>query len=225
MFPPTAPVFASAPPPTASFPAALPALGPFSDSEDHLPDEDHLFLDPSAHLSSLDSSRAEYRHMVKYILGLFPQSAGALAAALPLRALFESFFASAAPSPPALSFNWFDCVRTTLMDADSRLAAFLVAGRSDQSFLQPRHTSYVVRGEHASGRTVPVNESLLAHFERRLRPTLLVGLSVKAAMSLEASFRAQSEALSYYIGFCPGCLDSFAYKAFLRWILRCLINW
>ena len=42
-----------------------------------------------------------------------------------------------------------------------------------------------------------MNESLLAHFDRQLRPTLSVGLSVKDAMSLEASFRAQSESLSY----------------------------
>ena len=128
--------------------------------------------------------------MIEYILGLFPQSVGATAATPPPRALFESF-TSAPPSPQALSFNWFDSAHATLMDADSCMAAFLAAGRSDRSFLQPRHTSYEVWGEHASGRVVPVNESLFAHFDRQLRPNLLVGLSVKEAMSLEASFRAQ----------------------------------
>ena len=78
-----------------------------------------------------------------------------------------------------------------LVDADARMASYRSAGRSDCSFIPPRHTKYAVRGEHASGRAVPVNESLLAHFEKYLRPSLFVGLSVCDSMSLE------SEALSY----------------------------
>ena len=203
--PPAAPVYASDPPP-ASFSAALLVLDPFSDPEDHLPEDDHPFIDPSAPPLSLDSSRAKYHPMVEYILGSFPQSVGAPTATPPPRALFESFFTSASPSPQSLSFNWFDRFRTALVDADSRMAAFLAAGRSDRSFLAPRHTSYAVWGEHALGRAVPVNESLLAHFERQLRPNPLVGLSVKDAMSLEASFRAQSEALSYSMWVLSGLL-------------------
>ena len=92
------------------------------------------------------------------------------------------------------------------MDVDSRMAAFLASGRSDWTFLLPWHTTYVVWGEHASSKAVPVNESLLAHFERQLRPNLLVGLSVKDAMSFEASFCAQSEALSYSMWVLSGLL-------------------
>ena len=68
------------------------------------------------------------------------------------------------------------------------------------------HTSYVVRGEHATGRAVPLNESLLAHFDKLLRPSLLIGLSVRDSMSLEASFRAQSEVLSYSMWVLSGLL-------------------
>ena len=57
--------------------------------------------------------------------------------------------------------------------------------------------TYAVRGDCATGRAVPVNESLLAHFDRPLCPSLQLGLTVHDAMSLEASFCAQSEALSY----------------------------
>ena len=49
----------------------------------------------------------------------------------------------------------------------------------------------------ALGRAVPVNESLLSHFERPLRPNLQLGITISDAMALEASSRAQSEALSY----------------------------
>ena len=56
-------------------------------------------------------------------------------------------------------------------------------------FLPSRHLSYAVHGDHAGAKAVPVNESLLAHFERPLRPNLLVGLSVRDAMALESSFR------------------------------------
>ena len=60
-------------------------------------------------------------------------------------------------------------MRTALIDADSRLAAFLAAECSDRAFLPSRNPSYLVRGDHAFGGAVPVNESLLAHFEHKLR--------------------------------------------------------
>ena len=94
------------------------------------------------------------------------------------------------------------------------LSAFLTAGHSDHSFLRPCHTSYAVRGENASGKVVPINESLLAHFEKPLRPSLLVGPSVRDAMALEASFRAQSEALSYLMWVLSGLLGFFRLQGF-----------
>ena len=93
-----------------------------------------------------------------------------------------------------------------LIDADSCFAAFLVAGRLDRAFLPNRHTTYVVRGAHASGRAAPVNGSLLAQFDHQLCPSLQLGLTVKDAMALEASFHAQSEALSYTMWVLSGLL-------------------
>ena len=57
--------------------------------------------------------------------GLFPQAVGTPPVVPPPCALFESLFASATPSQKSLSFNWFDQVRTALVDADTRMAAYL----------------------------------------------------------------------------------------------------
>ena len=124
--------------------------------------------------------------MVEYICGLFPQAACAPAVDPPPCALFESFFASATSSQQSLSYNWFDRVRTALIDADARMSSLLASGCSERFFLPLRHTSYAVRGEHASDKAVPVNESLLAHFDKPLRPSLLVGLSMRDTMALRS---------------------------------------
>ena len=130
--------------------------------------------------------------MIEYICSLFPQAVGVPPVDPPPRALFESFFAPAPHSQPSLTFNWFARVQLALIDADSCLAR-----RSNRVFLPARHSTYAVRGPHAANRAVPVNESLLSHFERPLRPFLQVGLTVRDLMPLEHSFRAQSESLSY----------------------------
>ena len=204
---------ASAPTPAAAWPPssayadphaflyAPPHADPLSNSEERSPDADQPSFDLSAPPLSLDSFRSEYQRMMEYICGLFPQAAGAPPVTPPLRALFESFFAASTPSQQSLSFNWFDRVRTALVDADAHMAS----GRSNR-YLPPRHISYVVHGEHASGKAVPINESLLAHFDKPLRPSLLVGLAVCDSMALEASFCAQSEALSYSMWVLSGLL-------------------
>ena len=105
-----------------------------------------------------------------------------------------------------LTFNWFDRVRTALMDADGRVAALLAAGRPERLLLPQRLASYAVRGDCSLGRAVPVNDSLLAHFDRPLRTNLKMGVTIRDAMTLEASFRAQSEALSYSLWVLSGLL-------------------
>ena len=167
----------------------------FAGPDDRIPDEDHPPLDPSAPPISLDFFRSEYRHMIEYICGLFPQALGVPPVDPPPCALFESFFAPAPQSSPPLAFHWFERVHTALVDANSRLAAWLATGRSDCSFIPPRHTAYAVCGPHSSCRAVPVNESLLAHYPKPLRHSLQVGLSVSNLMALENSFRAPSVSL------------------------------
>ena len=151
--------------------------------------------------------------MAEYVLGLFPQASGVTPSAPPPRALFESFFADSSPSSPNLHFNWFDRVRQSLTDADACMAAFLSSGCSDRVFL-PSHLSYAVNGDRAGAKAVPVNESLLAHFERPLRPNLLVGLSVRDAMALESSFRGQSETLLYALWVLSGLLGFVCLQGF-----------
>ena len=103
---------------------------PLADEDERFPDDIHNPLDPSAPPLSLDSARSEYRRMIDYVCGLFPQAAGVPPAPRP-PALFESFFAPAAPVTPSLNFNWFDRVRTALEDADSCLAVLLASGRPE----------------------------------------------------------------------------------------------
>ena len=140
---------------------------------------------------------SEFRRMLSFLVDLFPQAAGAPSVPPPPRALFKDFFSSSAPTSSPIFLSWFKRVCTALSDADARLASFLSSGRADFSFLPPRNSSYAVRGEFASGQAAPVNPSLLSLFEKQLKPSYHVGLSVRKAAALEASLRCQSEALSH----------------------------
>ena len=55
----------------------------------------------------------------------------------------------------------------------------------------------MVQGEDVLGSAVPVNPSLLCIFERPIRPSLQLGLTIREAATLEASCRSLSEALSH----------------------------
>ena len=165
--------------------APLGSSDPLADDDARFPGDVPDPLDPSAPLLSLDSARSEYRRMIDYICGLFPP---------------------AAPATPSLQLNWFDRVLTSLLEADSRVASILSSGRPERLVLPQRLASYAVKGDCALGRAVPVNESLFSHFERPLRPTLQLGVTVRDAMALEASCHAQSEALSYSMWVLSGLL-------------------
>ena len=114
-------------------------------------------------------------------------------------------------------------MRTALVDADSRVASLLASSHPERLFLPQRLGSYAVRGDCSLGRTVPLNESLLSHFERPLRPTLQMGVTVRDAMALEASCRAQSEALSYSMSVLSGLLGLSVCRTSSQLILRCSI--
>ena len=132
--------------------------------------------------------------MYAYVIGLFPQAAGAPSAPPPPRALFEEFF-TASPSPHQPVFlTWFDRVRTALAETDTRLGSLLAVGRADSSILPQRMTQYAVHGEFAA---VPVNPSLLLMFERSLRLSLQLGISLREVVLLEFSSCFHSEALSH----------------------------
>ena len=174
------------------------AADPYADDDDP--------LDPSAPPLGLESARSEYRRMIDYICGLFPQAVGVPPSAPPPRALFKSFFVPAAQATPSVQLNWFDRVRTSLFEADSRVASLLSSGRPERLVLPTRAPSYAVKGDCALGHAVPVNESLLSHFDRPLHPSLQLGLTIRDAMTLEVSSRAQSEALSYAMWVLSGLL-------------------
>ena len=170
------------PPPVApldsSFSSAAPGLSfalPQPDPE--VPDDvsfDPAFADPSAlgpepplAPSVPDSVRAEIRRMYAYIVDLFSQVAGSPAAP---RALFEDFFvASPASTRLPVFLDWFARVRTSLSEANARLASLLASGRPDSSLLPQRLSQYAVHGDFAFSAAVPVNLSLLFMFERSLR--------------------------------------------------------
>ena len=216
-----APSHAPAPPTASAWPPTYPsdpfppsnhgaAADPLLDGvDDGVPGDVHDPFDPSAPPLALESACSDYRRMIDYICGLFPQAVG-----VPPRALFESFFAPPSPATPSVQLNWFDRVRTSLMEADSRMASILSSGRSERILLPQRLSTYAVKGDCALGRAVPVNESLLSHFERPLRPNLQLGITIRDAMALEASSRAQSEALSYAMWVLSGLLGSVRLQGF-----------
>ena len=151
-----------------------------------------------------ESVRSEFRRMLSFLVDLFQQAVGAPSAPPPPpRALFEDFFGSSVPTSCPIFLSWFERVHMALSDA--RLALFLSLGRADFSFLPPRN-SYAVWGEFASGQAAPVNPSLPSLFEKQLKPSYHVGLSVREAAALEASLRSQSEALSHSLWVLSGLL-------------------
>ena len=139
-----------------------------------------------------ESFWAEIRLMYAYLVDLFPQAAGVPPVYPPPRALFEEFFTPASSPQQPIFLNWFARVRSALEVTDTRLASFLASSRPDFAFLPSRSSQYAVRGEFAQDSAAAVNPSLLALFERLLRPTLQLGLTIREAAALEVSFWAHS---------------------------------
>ena len=87
----------------------------------------------------------------------------------------------------------------SLSEADARLASLLASGRPESSLLPQRMCRYAVHGDFDSSSAVPVNPSLLSLFERSLRPSLQLGISLREASFMESSSRFHSEALSHFL--------------------------
>ena len=86
--------------------SAPPYEDPVFDPDDRQFDDETHFADSSAPSISLDSSRSEYRRMVEYVLGLFPQASGVPPSAPPPRALFESLSKACPLRLPCSSFRF-----------------------------------------------------------------------------------------------------------------------
>ena len=97
---------------------------------------------------------------------------------------------------------------------DTRQADLLASGKADRLLLPQRLNSYAVRGGCAQGRALPVNESLLSHFDTPLKPHLLIGLSLRDSLVLEASSRAHSEAFSSSMWVLSGLLGYIRLQGF-----------
>ena len=69
-----------------------------------------------------------------------------------------------------------------------------------------RNAQYFVGGGASLGSAAPVNPSLLAMFERPLRPSLHLGLTVCEAALLESSSWALTESLSHSMWLLSGLL-------------------
>ena len=211
----------STPPPFLSDPSFV-ALDELL--EDAAPDALPRDTDSAVPTAVPESVRSEFRRILSLLVDLFLQAACAPSAPPPPRALFKDFFGFSAPTSPVF-LSWFERVRTALSDADSRLASFLSSGRADFSFLPPRNSSYALWGEFASGQAAPVNPSLLSLFEKQLKPSYHVGLSVREAVALEASLRSQSEALSHSMWVLSGLLGFVRLQNFASAILPCSTRW
>ena len=151
-----------------------------------------------------NSARAEVRRMYQYLVDLFPQSADSSPAPLPPRALFEEFFAAPSSSHHPVFLSWFERVQSTLSDA--RILSLLASGRPESALLPPCQSHYSVGSGSSLGSAAPVNPSLLAMFERPLRPSLHLGLTLREASLLESSSHALSEAQSHAMWLLSGLL-------------------
>ena len=96
-------------------------------------------------------------------------------------------------------------------------------------------SQYAVHGDFASSSAVPVNPSLLSMFERSLRPSLQLGISLREAELMESSSRFHSEALSHSLwllsvllafvrlqGFSPA--DASLFNALVTSLSKCLAH-
>ena len=200
--PPAAPLSSSfssaAPGPSFAPPRPAPSLPDDSAFDPDFADPSVLGPEPPLAPPVPDSVCAEIRRMYAYVVDLFPQAAGSPAAPPPPRALFEDFFV-ASPSSTHLPvfLDWFACVRTSLSEADARLASLLASGRPDSFLLPQRMSQYAVHVDFASSAAVPVNPSLLSMLEHSLRPSLQLGISLREAALMELSSGFHFEALSH----------------------------
>ena len=80
--------------------------------------------------------------------------------------------------------------------------------------MPPRNAQYSVGGEASLVSAAPVNPSLLAMFERPLRPSLHLGRTIRKAALLEASSRALSESLSHAMWLLSGLLGFVRFQGF-----------
>ena len=192
--------------------------------EDAAPDALPRDADSAVPAVVLGSARSEFRRMLSFLVDLFPQAAGTPAPPPP-RALFEDFFGSSVPSSSPVFLSWFERVRTALSDADALLASFLSSGRSDFSFLPPRNSSYAVRGEFASGQAAPVNPLLLSLFEKQLKPSYHVGLTVREAGRWSRLSGLSLRPCPILCGFFLVCLRLSGSRILLQRMLRSSIRW
>ena len=191
---------ASAPPPSAfAFAPDDPFAPGFADSA--APDPEAL-----GPPSVPESVRAEVCRMYQYLVDFFPQAAGSSQAPPPPRALFEDFFVPASTLHQPVYLSWFERVCSALAEADSCVASLLASCRLEASLLPPRSVQYAVNGEHALGSTVLVNSSLLAMFDRPLRPSHHLDPTIREAALLESSSRSLSESLSHAMWLLSGLL-------------------
>ena len=143
--------------------------------------------------------------------------------------------ASPASTHLPVFLDWFARLHTSLYETDARLASLLASGRPDSSLLPQSLSQYAVHGDFASSAAVPVSPSLLSMFERFLRPSLQLGISLREAGLMESSSRFHSEALSHSMwllsallafillqGFSPA--DAYLFNALVTSLSKCLAH-
>ena len=190
--------FSSAPGPSHAPPPPAPEVPEDASFDPGFAGPLALGLEPPLAPSVPDSVRAEICRMYAYFVDLFPQAADAPAAAAPPpRTLFEDFFvASPASTHIPVFLDWFACVRSSLFEANSRLASLLTSGHPASSLLPQRLSQYTVHGDFSSSTAVPVSPSLLSMFECSLCP-LQLSVSLRETCVLQSASRFHSEALSH----------------------------
>ena len=159
---------------------------------------------------------ADYRRMVNYVHGLFPQSVGEPIAFTQSQSEFETIFPGAKDAQQDIpTFTLFKRVGQALQEADDRLKRHAAGYRRDKYLLPRRKPFYGVSGNPSSGMAVPPNNSLESHVTKHLPTFRSVSLTVEECTSLETTFRAQAEALSHSLWVLTGLLSLIKNEGFV----------
>ena len=196
-----------------SLPQDPPLFRPFSDPDPDDPDPPDVDPDfseqpfPSQPNPDPDQmSQKDYRKMLNYIVGIYPQAKGLPPSPRRSKALFEDIFSSVVEPEPLPSLRWFERVVTALQDADRRLHLCVETKRLDSCLLPVRKGIYSVYNNPSCGKFVPINDEFEALLDKPISNSRLVSISLKECSMLETSARSQSEALSHSMWVLSGLL-------------------
>ena len=159
---------------------------------------------------------ADYRRMLEFIVDSFPSARGEPLPQRIAQCAFESLFPGREePSSPLPTLALYQRVQQVMEDADKRLAKHVDSNRWDRSLLPRRKHIYCVPGFSTENPYTEVNSSLEEHLSNKVSLSRHVPMAASECQALEATFRAQAEALSHSMWVLTGLLSLIKQEGFV----------